>query len=314
VSDGEARQLSPIGQRPLLLRHLGCRSYPETWQEMVAFTAARDAATGDELWSCEHPPVFTLGQAGRPEHLLFDSGIPLLRTDRGGQITYHGPGQVVIYLLIDLARRRLKVRELVVMIEQAVIELLAENGVAAARHAGAPGVYVGAAKVAALGLRVQERLLLPWCQPECGYGSFAVFGDQSLWLCRHGGHTDEGSRHCADAATSGRSADEASHCTTGAKGKISMSERGVKQKGELKTARIPIKIVPQVPQKKPEWIRVKAGKRQRSLWRDQADAARAEAAYRLRGSSLSEHRRVFRSWYRDLHDPRRHLHAPLPVL
>lgn len=156
MSDGEARQLSPIGQRPLLLRHLGCRSYPETWLEMVAFTAARDAATGDELWSCEHPPVFTLGQAGRPEHLLFDSGIPLLRTDRGGQITYHGPGQVVIYLLIDLARRRLKVRELVVMIEQAVIELLAENGVAAARHAGAPGVYVGAAKVAALGLRVRR--------------------------------------------------------------------------------------------------------------------------------------------------------------
>ncbi|MCM8612642.1 lipoyl(octanoyl) transferase LipB [Accumulibacter sp.] len=141
---------------PLLLRHLGCRSYPRTWQEMVAFTAARDEATGDELWSCEHPPVFTLGQAGRPEHLLFDPGIPLLRTDRGGQITYHGPGQVVIYLLLDLARRRLKVRALVVMIEQAVIELLAENGVAARRHAGAPGVYVGAAKVAALGLRVRR--------------------------------------------------------------------------------------------------------------------------------------------------------------
>lgn len=123
---------------------------------MAAFTAARDAATGDELWCCEHPPVFTLGQAGKPEHLLHDLGIPLLQTDRGGQITYHGPGQVVIYLLLDLARRTLKVRELVTAIEQAVIDLLAEQGVTAARHGGAPGVYVGPAKVAALGLRVRK--------------------------------------------------------------------------------------------------------------------------------------------------------------
>jgi lipoyl(octanoyl) transferase len=100
--------------------------------------------------------VLTLGQAGKPEHLLADLGIPLVQTDRGGQITYHGPGQVVIYLLLDLNRRKLKVRELVTAIEQAVIDLLAEHGVVAERHGGAPGVYVGVAKVAALGLRVRK--------------------------------------------------------------------------------------------------------------------------------------------------------------
>ena len=156
MSDAAQQRLAQAGQFPLCLRQLGRCGYQETWQAMAAFTAARDAATGDELWCCEHPPVFTLGQAGKLEHLLTDLGIPLLQTDRGGQITYHGPGQVVIYLLLDLARRRLKVRELVAMIEQAVIDLLAEHGVAAARHAGAPGVYVAAAKVAALGLRVRR--------------------------------------------------------------------------------------------------------------------------------------------------------------
>ena len=153
---GQLQLLSQPGYVPLFLRQLGRCGFQASWEAMAQFTADRGAATGDELWSCEHPPVFTLGQAGKPAHLLADLGIPLLRTDRGGQITYHGPGQVVIYLLLDLARRRLKVRELVAMIEQAVIELLAAHGVAAARHAGAPGVYVGAAKVAALGLRVRR--------------------------------------------------------------------------------------------------------------------------------------------------------------
>jgi lipoyl(octanoyl) transferase len=123
---------------------------------MIDFTIARTDQTVDELWCCEHAQVLTLGQAGKPEHLLADLGIPLVKTDRGGQITHHGPGQVVIYLLLDLARRKLKVRELVSAIEQAVIDLLAAHGVAAERHAGAPGVYVGAAKVAALGLRVRK--------------------------------------------------------------------------------------------------------------------------------------------------------------
>jgi lipoyl(octanoyl) transferase len=110
----------------------------------------------DELWLVEHPPVFTQGQAGKPEHLIHDIGIPVVPIDRGGQITYHGPGQAVVYLLLDLPRRHLKVRELVRRIEQAVIDLMAQHGVKAERRDGAPGVYVGAAKVAALGLRVRN--------------------------------------------------------------------------------------------------------------------------------------------------------------
>lgn len=154
-SDGFGGDPVPISSS-LRVRHLGCTDYQQTWQQMVRFTAARSEQTVDELWCCEHSPVFTLGQAGKPEHLLADLGIPLLKTDRGGQITYHGPGQVVIYLLLDLHRRKLKVRELVAAIEQAVIDLLAEHGVVGERHGGAPGVYVGVAKVAALGLRVRK--------------------------------------------------------------------------------------------------------------------------------------------------------------
>lgn len=138
------------------MQHLGRVDYEPTWRAMQEFTATRTAETPDQLWICEHPPVYTLGQAGKPEHLLTDIGIPLVKIDRGGQITYHGPGQVVIYLLIDLPRRQLKVREIVTCIEQAVIDLLAGHGVAAERHEKAPGVYVGPAKVAALGLRIKK--------------------------------------------------------------------------------------------------------------------------------------------------------------
>jgi lipoyl(octanoyl) transferase len=130
---------------------------------MVDFTATRDEATPDEVWVCEHPPVYTLGQAGKPEHRLVDNGLPLVKVDRGGQITYHGPGQAVVYPLIDLDRRGLKVREFVRRLEQAVIDLLAEHGVAARRLDGAPGVYVDRggntaypAKIAALGLRIRR--------------------------------------------------------------------------------------------------------------------------------------------------------------
>jgi lipoyl(octanoyl) transferase len=140
----------------LVVHNLGRVDYEPTWRAMQEFTATRTAATPDELWICEHAPVYTLGQAGKPEHLLTDIGIPLVKIDRGGQITYHGPGQVVIYLLIDLPRRQLKVREIVSHIEQAVIDLLAEQGAVAERHGGAPGVYVGPAKVAALGLRIKK--------------------------------------------------------------------------------------------------------------------------------------------------------------
>ena len=139
----------------LLLRRLGRADYEPTWRAMQDFTAARDAEAADEIWLVEHPPVYTQGMAGKPEHLLQDTGVPVVKTDRGGQITYHGPGQIVIYLLIDLARRRLKVRELVRAIEQALIDLLAQYGIAAARLAGAPGVYVDGAKIAALGLRIK---------------------------------------------------------------------------------------------------------------------------------------------------------------
>lgn len=140
----------------LLIRHLGCVEYEPTWHAMQAYTARRTPETPDEIWFCEHPPVFTLGQAGKAEHLLRDTGIPLVKVDRGGQITYHGPGQLMAYLLLDLQRRGIKVRELVRCLEQALIDLLAEYGIEAARRDGAPGVYVGPAKIAALGLRIRN--------------------------------------------------------------------------------------------------------------------------------------------------------------
>jgi len=140
----------------VVVKRLGRVDYEPTFQAMQDFTASRTAETPDEIWIVEHPPVYTLGQAGKPEHILRDLGIPLVKIDRGGQVTYHGPGQVVIYLLLDLARLKIKVRELVTAIEQAVIDLLAEHGVAAERRDGAPGVYVGEAKIAALGLRIRN--------------------------------------------------------------------------------------------------------------------------------------------------------------
>jgi lipoyl(octanoyl) transferase len=154
---------------------------------MQTFTAGRDEATPDELWLCEHPPVFTQGLAGKPEHLLRDIGIPVVRIDRGGQITYHGPGQIVCYLLLDLKRRGLTVKTLVNRMEQAVIDLLAGYGITAERRAGAPGVYVGDAKIAALGLKVKRNCcyhglalnvamdLSPFAAINpCGYAGMAV--------------------------------------------------------------------------------------------------------------------------------------------
>ncbi len=139
-----------------IVKRLGRVDYATTFAAMQEFTAGRGDDTPDEIWLCEHPPVFTQGLSGKPEHLLRDIGIPVVQIDRGGQITYHGPGQVVAYLLLDLKRRDLKVRELVQRIEQAVIDLLAGYGIAAQRLAGAPGVYVAGAKVAALGLRIRR--------------------------------------------------------------------------------------------------------------------------------------------------------------
>ena len=153
---------------PLLVRDLGRAEYLPTWQAMREFTAARTDETADELWLVEHPPVFTLGQAARREHLLDPGDIPVVATDRGGQVTYHGPGQVVVYTLIDLRRLGIFVRELVYRIEQSVIQVLDESGITAQRVRGAPGVYVrdpasqaggelaGFAKIAALGIKVSR--------------------------------------------------------------------------------------------------------------------------------------------------------------
>ena len=147
---------SPFRLPPFLaIRRLGLVEYQHTYDRMRDFTAARTATTPDELWLLEHPPVYTLGQAGKPEHLLRENGIPVVRVDRGGQITYHGPGQVVAYVLVDLRRRGLTVKRFVCLLEQAVIDLLGAHGLEGARRTGAPGVYVGGAKVAALGLRVR---------------------------------------------------------------------------------------------------------------------------------------------------------------
>jgi len=181
------------------VRLLGRVEYEPTWQAMVKFTTTRTAETPDEIWVCEHPPVYTLGQAGKPEHLLCNNGIPLVKIDRGGQITYHGPGQVVIYLLLDLARRGLKVRELVSGIEQSVIDLLAAHGVVATRLDGAPGVYIrrgdDVSKIAALGLRIRKNCcyhglsinvdmdLSPFLGINpCGYAGMAVTQTRDLGL------------------------------------------------------------------------------------------------------------------------------------
>lgn len=134
--------LSPGAARAVSIRRLGMVDYEPTWRAMQAFTAGRGPDTPDELWLVEHPPVFTLGQAGRREHLLADIGVPVLAIDRGGQVTYHGPGQAVVYVLLDLRHRGYGVKELVRRLEQAVIDLLAAHGVSAVRLAGAPGVYV----------------------------------------------------------------------------------------------------------------------------------------------------------------------------
>ena len=143
--------------RPVIVRWLGRQPYAPVWRAMQRFTDARDADTVDELWLVEHDPVFTLGQAGRPEHVLAPGDIPVLPVDRGGQVTYHGPGQLVAYPLIDLRRRGLGVKALVERIEQAIIDTCAGYGVAVFRKDGAPGVYtLGGAKIAALGLRVRR--------------------------------------------------------------------------------------------------------------------------------------------------------------
>lgn len=159
-------------QSSVLVRRLGLVPYEPTWQRMRDFTLARTADTPDELWLVEHPPVYTLGIAAKAEHLpRIDNGIPVVKTDRGGQITYHGPGQVVVYTLLDLRRRQIGVRALVRTLERAVIELLAEHGVRAAGREDAPGVYADGSKIAALGLRIRN---------GCAYHGLSLNVDMDL--------------------------------------------------------------------------------------------------------------------------------------
>lgn len=154
-----------------LLRWLGRADYEATWAAMRALTEARGEAAPDELWFLEHPPVFTLGMAGRREHLLAAGDIPVVATDRGGQVTYHGPGQLVVYPLLNLRRLGLGVRALVERLERSVCRLVAESGIEACSRREAPGVYVGDRKLASLGLRVRR---------GCSYHGLALNVDLDL--------------------------------------------------------------------------------------------------------------------------------------
>ncbi len=171
--------LAPIVSTPapatsdglLVIRYLGLRAYETIWQAMRDFTDARDPETPDELWLLQHPAIYTLGQAGRWEHLLDAGGIPALKVDRGGQVTYHGPGQLIAYLLLDLNRAGLGVKGLVHLLETAVLDLLAAHGITAQVRPDAPGVYVAGAKIASVGLRVRRR---------CSYHGLALNVDLDL--------------------------------------------------------------------------------------------------------------------------------------
>ena len=185
----------------VIIRTLGPTGYEPTWRSMRAFTSARDAVTPDELWLTEHPPIYTLGLAGRREHLLRENGIAALKVDRGGQITYHGPGQLVVYVLFDLRRPKLGVRKLVRTLEDAVVEWLGALGITAYGKPAAPGVYVTAggreAKIAALGLKVSGGCtyhglavnvamdLAPFSDIDpCGYPGLAVTQLRDLGVTR----------------------------------------------------------------------------------------------------------------------------------
>lgn len=153
------------------VRHLGVQPYEEVWQAMRTFTDRRDDKTEDEIWLVEHPPVFTLGQAGKREHILQLSDIPIVQSDRGGQVTYHGPGQLIAYLMIDLKRKNLGVRDLVTGIESTIVQLLANYHITGEARKEAPGVYVAGEKIAALGLRVRR---------GCSYHGLSLNVDMDL--------------------------------------------------------------------------------------------------------------------------------------
>jgi lipoyl(octanoyl) transferase len=177
----------PAAVKAPLVRRLGLQPYEPVWRDMQRFTNERDEHTRDEIWFVEHPPVFTLGMNGRREHLLAPGDIPVLQIDRGGQVTYHGPGQLVVYPLIDIRRLRLGVRQLVIALERALIDMAAGLGVVATCRRDAPGVYVDGAKLASVGLRIRRGAsyhglalnvsvdLEPFGRIEvCGYRGLAV--------------------------------------------------------------------------------------------------------------------------------------------
>lgn len=168
--DGNAEFPHPHVHTPHI-RCLGLVEYQPTWDAMKKFTAERTGETCDEIWLVQHPPTYTQGLAGKPEHLLNPTGIPVIRIDRGGQITYHGPGQIVAYLLLDLRRWKITVRELVRLMERAVIALLGEHGITATGREDAPGVYVNDAKIASLGLKIKN---------GCCYHGLALNVDMDL--------------------------------------------------------------------------------------------------------------------------------------
>ncbi|MDO9161392.1 MAG: lipoyl(octanoyl) transferase LipB [Methylococcaceae bacterium] len=139
-----------------IIRQLDRQDYQTTWQAMQQFTQNRDGDTADEIWVTEHPPVYTLGLNGKPEHLFNTGAIPVINSDRGGQVTYHGPGQIIVYTLLDIKRLNLNIRQLVTVLEQAMIGTLAEFGITANARADAPGVYVDEKKIGSIGLRIKK--------------------------------------------------------------------------------------------------------------------------------------------------------------
>lgn len=155
----------------LIVREQGLQDYLPVWERMKTFTSSRCDDTPDEIWMLEHPPVYTQGQAGKPEHVFHPGNIPLVQSDRGGQVTYHGPGQLVAYVLMDLRRRNIGIRTLVCNLEQILIELLRSYGINGSVRCGAPGVYVGDKKIASLGLRVKN---------ACTYHGLALNVDMDL--------------------------------------------------------------------------------------------------------------------------------------
>lgn len=153
------------------IRHLGIQDYEPIWRDMQQFTVNRTPETEDELWIVEHPPVYTLGLSGKREHLLNTGNIPIIQSDRGGQVTYHGPSQVVIYTLLDLTRLKLNIRQLVSLLEQAMIDVLSSYGIDSKARADAPGVYVRAKKIGSIGIRIKK---------NCSYHGLSLNNNMDL--------------------------------------------------------------------------------------------------------------------------------------